>query len=61
MLAGLIGSFVAQGIKIHDACILGSCLMGYTAERLSEYLSERGIVASDIINAIPEILKEWEQ
>lgn len=61
LLAGLIGSFVAQGIKIHDACILGSCLMGCTAERLSVYLSERGIVASDIINAIPEILKEWEK
>ena len=61
MLAGLIGSFVAQGVKAKDACILASCLMGVTAERLAEGLSERGILARDIISAFPKILKEWEK
>ena len=61
MLAGLIGSFTAQGVKPESACILASCLMGRSAEYLSESLSERGILARDIMGALPDILKEWEQ
>ena len=61
MLAGLIGSFVAQGEKSEKACLLASCLMGKTAEILAEEKSERGILARDIINAFPKVLKEWEK
>ena len=61
MLAGLIGSFVAQGVSSEKACLLASCLMGTTAETLADENSERGIIARDIINAFPKVLKEWEQ
>lgn len=61
MLAGLIGSFVAQRIAFDKSCILASCLMGKTAEVLAEENSERGILARDIINAFPKVLKEWEE
>lgn len=60
MLAGLIGSFIAQGVSSVDSCLLASCLMGCTAERLAENQSERGIIASDIISAFPLELKSWE-
>lgn len=61
MLAGLIGSFTAQGMVPHEACMLASCLMGKTAEHLSVTKSERGILASDIIDTFPEVLKSWEE
>lgn len=61
MLAGLIGSFIAQGKKAHEACLLASCLMGMTAENLSLSKSERGLLARDIISAFPDTLKQWEQ
>ncbi|MDE6150228.1 MAG: NAD(P)H-hydrate dehydratase [Ruminococcus sp.] len=60
LLAGLIGSFMAQGVCSKNACLLASCLMGSTAERLAESQSERGIIASDIISCIPQELKSWE-
>ena len=61
MLAGLIGSFTAQGLSAHEACLLASALMGNTAEHLAEKKSERAVLASDIIGAFPEVLKAWEQ
>lgn len=61
MLAGLIGSFAAQGKKTASACILASCLMGTAAENLSLSKSERGLLARDIISAFPDVLKRWEQ
>lgn len=60
MLCGLIGSFRAQGVLSESACLLASCLLGSTAERLAEDQSERGIIASDIISCIPQELKSWE-
>lgn len=60
MLAGLIGSFIAQGMSCGNACLLASCLMGSTAERLAQLQSERSILASDIISCFPQELKDWE-
>ena len=60
MLAGLIGSFTAQGVKPENACVLASCLMGKTAEHLALQASERGILASDIIAEFPNVIKGWE-
>ncbi|MGN1132824.1 MAG: NAD(P)H-hydrate dehydratase [Oscillospiraceae bacterium] len=60
MLAGLIGSFRAQGLSSENACVLSSALMGSSAEYLSQSNSERSILASDIINAFSKLFKEWE-
>lgn len=61
MLAGIIASFTAQDplIPIGNA-MLGCYVMGKTAEMLSSDKSERGILASDIINALPVYLKNLE-
>ena len=60
LLAGLIGSFSAQGVSPVDACILADCLMGTAAEKLSNGLSVRSILAGDIIENLPYELWLWE-
>ncbi|MBR1739177.1 MAG: NAD(P)H-hydrate dehydratase [Ruminococcus sp.] len=61
MLAGLIASLTAQSPdSIPDGALLGCYVMGKTAELLSEERSERGILARDVIRAIPAYLKALE-
>lgn len=50
MLTGIIGSMLAQGASPAEACMLGSYIMGRTAEMLCEGCSPAAITASDIIN-----------
>lgn len=57
MLAGVIGSMLAQGIGAADACVLGSYVMGRTAELLCEKYSPAAITATDIIGAFKTSLK----
>lgn len=61
MLAGIISSLTAQapGNAANNA-LLGCYIMGKTAEMLSEERSCRGILAHDIINALPYFLKKLE-
>ena len=49
MLAGLTGSMLAQGVPPERACVLGSYIMGVTAEQLCEGSSPMSVTASDII------------
>lgn len=49
MLCGVIGSMLAQGVNPAEACMLGSYIMGRTAEILSENNSPAALTASDII------------
>ena len=60
MLAGAIGSFAAQGCDAAAASILGCCVIGKSARQLSERLSERGIIARDILSQLPLTLKAIE-
>ncbi|MCR5142426.1 MAG: NAD(P)H-hydrate dehydratase [Ruminococcus sp.] len=56
MLAGIIGSLLAQGLKPRTACMLGDYIMGSTAELLSDQYSPAAITASDIISAFKDTL-----
>ena len=58
MLAGITGSLIAQGVSPAEACAAASILLGVTSEKLSESASQRGIVASDILSALPCVMKE---
>lgn len=49
MLAGVIGSMIAQGKAPHEACMLADYIMGRTAELLCEGSSPAAVTASDII------------
>ena len=50
VLAGIIGSFLAQGLNIPFAAISASYLMGITAEKLNETRQTASILPSDIID-----------
>lgn len=61
MLAGLIASFVCQGIKPFCSCVLGCEVLGLSADILCRSsFSSRGIIARDILNQIPNTLFEIE-
>lgn len=49
MLAGVIGSMLAQGKLPHEACMLGDYIVGRTAELLCEGSSPAAVTASDMI------------
>lgn len=57
ILAGITASFVAQGVPSMDACICASIILGKTSETLSETMSERGVLGSDILNYMPYVFK----
>ena len=59
MLAGLTAGLAAQGAKLCGA--LASYILGETAERLCLTMSPRGVIAEDILNALPEVLCDIEK
>lgn len=60
ILAGIIGSFLAQGYSPSNASILGVYLHGEGAKHMSESHSPHFISPFDILNGIDFILKELE-
>ncbi|MCQ2463547.1 MAG: NAD(P)H-hydrate dehydratase [Clostridia bacterium] len=60
MLAGLVAGFTAQKMPVRDACTAAVYIHGYTGENVSDKLSLRGMLPSDMINELPYILKDFE-
>ena len=61
VLAGMIAALVAQGFSPADAAICGTYLHGATGDIAASRLSQRGLVASDLIDHLPELLSQLEQ
>ena len=60
MLAGMTASFAAQQAAPTDAALLGCYVLGRSAEILCADMSERGVLARDILTQIPKTLKQLE-
>ena len=60
LLAGMIASFAAQGTDPISACAIGQFVLGYSAEMLSRSMSKRTVIARDILDFLPFVLKEIE-
>ncbi len=60
LLAGMTASFVAQGIEPISACAIAQFVLGISAERLSKSMSKRSVIARDILDVLPFVLKEIE-
>ena len=60
MLAGIVSSYCAQGCEAIDAAALGSYTLGSAAALAGYKRSERGVIARDIIDALPRFLYELE-
>ena len=56
VLDGIIAGLLAQGTEPYIAATLGVYLHGLAGELASEMLSEYSVMASDIIEALPDIL-----
>jgi NAD(P)H-hydrate epimerase len=60
VLTGLIGAFLAQGMDGLEAACLGVYLHGFAGDQAACTKGERGLVATDLIDAVPAILRAWE-
>lgn len=60
LLAGIVASLIAQGTDSVSACAVGQFILGRCAEILSESMSKRSVIARDILDALPFVLKEIE-
>lgn len=57
VLSGMIGGFLAQGMKPMEAASLAVCLHGMTADAYIENRGIRSMLASDILAEIPRVMR----
>ncbi|MBI2998240.1 MAG: NAD(P)H-hydrate dehydratase [Deltaproteobacteria bacterium] len=58
VLAGVVAGLLAQGLKIEDALKLGVFLHGFVGDRVAKASGEIGMIASDVLERLPQGLKE---
>ncbi len=60
VLAGMITSFLAQGLTAFESACVGVWLHGLAGEKASEKYSRRGMLPSDVIDTLPSLFLEME-
>jgi NAD(P)H-hydrate epimerase len=60
VLTGIIAAFVAQGLHPYDAARLGAFAHGMAGDRVAAAHGMRGLVASEIAEALPRVLRDVE-
>ncbi|HOJ92955.1 MAG TPA: NAD(P)H-hydrate dehydratase [Dictyoglomaceae bacterium] len=58
VLTGIITGLLAQGLSEKGACLLGSYTHAYSANLWKERKSSYGLIASDIIGLLPEVMED---
>ena len=61
ILTGIIAAFSAQGVKPFNAAMVGVSLHGAAADEAVQDLGFRGLIASDLLEYIPKILKQYDE
>ena len=61
VLTGIIGSLLAQNYSLEDATLIGVHIHGRTGEFAAKELGNRSMIASDIINYLPNVFKMFER
>lgn len=56
VLAGLLASFLAQGMPVFDAACLATSVHGRAADLVADCISQAGLIAEDLPMAIAEVL-----
>lgn len=59
VLTGIISAMIAQGKEIYEGAILGVALHGLSGEAAAAQKTSYGYTASDLINFLPEALKQF--
>ncbi|MBU1007007.1 MAG: NAD(P)H-hydrate dehydratase [Candidatus Omnitrophica bacterium] len=57
VLSGIVGSFLAQGIKAFNAARMAVYVHGLAGDLAAKEKGEAGLIASDILDNIPEAIK----
>ncbi|MBN2307428.1 MAG: NAD(P)H-hydrate dehydratase [Candidatus Hydrogenedentes bacterium] len=61
VLSGLIGGLMAQGMDAFNAAVLGVYVHGKAGDLAAERMTQRGMLAGDVLDAIPQAWRELEQ
>jgi len=61
VLTGMIASFVAQGLDPFTAARLGAYVHGKAGESAGKELSNHGVLASDLLDHIPKVIRHLEK
>ena len=61
VLSGVIASFLAQGVPAPIAAELGVFIHGMAADNVAEQKGFRGLIASDILDMLPQTIMAYEQ
>lgn len=59
VLAGMIAGFLAQGLSVEDAAVTAVYCHGAAGDIAAERKGRHGMVASDLLECVPEVLKEY--
>jgi ADP-dependent NAD(P)H-hydrate dehydratase len=60
ILSGIIGTLLAQKVEPFFAAALGAHLHGRAGELAGQRLGQRCVLAMDVIDALPEAIREYE-
>ena len=60
VLSGVIASFIAQGISTRIAAELGVFIHGKAADNVAERKGYRGLIASDLLETLPQAIMTYE-
>jgi NAD(P)H-hydrate epimerase len=61
VLAGVIAGLTAQGLSLFDAACLGVYLHGFAGEMVKDTLGDAGMLASDLLPALPLTIKKMKE
>ena len=61
VLTGIITALLARGYSRKNACIVGMYLHGLAGDIAAEKMGKESLIASDIIDALPEAFKRLAQ
>jgi ADP-dependent NAD(P)H-hydrate dehydratase / NAD(P)H-hydrate epimerase len=60
VLSGIIGSLLAQGLSVLDAALCGVFLHGAAGDIAAEALTQRALIAGDLIECLPKAFQSVE-
>lgn len=60
ILSGMIGAFLAQGLSALDAAVCAVWIHGAAADRLAEHMALTGMLARDVIDELPAVMKKLD-
>ena len=61
VLAGIIGSLLAQGTHPYEAAVAGVYVHGSAGERVRQEIGDAGLMASDLLPQIPRVMKHLRE